>query len=75
VVEAIKGVQQDELFIVETGGTDCDDAFPRNEPKFETHRINWRPYIAGQFVRVDTGERVFRGAWGTDWTTGKVMRP
>jgi hypothetical protein len=71
VVEAIKGVQQGQEFIVETGGTSCDQAFRRNEPKFETYRINWRPYIAGQFIRVDTGEAVFRGAWNL--LGGKVV--
>jgi hypothetical protein len=67
VVEAIKGVERDQTFIVEGRGTDCDDAFYRNEPKFETY------YIAGQFYRTG-GETAFRGAWHRDFTTGKDTR-
>jgi len=76
VVEAIKGVQQDETFVVETRGTDCDDAFPRDEPKFETYRSHWRPYIAGQFYGTNMhgeSETVFKGAWRGDLTTGKLI--
>jgi hypothetical protein len=75
VVDAIKGVQQGQTFIVETRGTSCDDTFPHNEPKFETYRINWRPYVAGQFIRGDTGEAVFQGAWITNPATGKAVPP
>jgi hypothetical protein len=77
VVEAIKGVRQDETFVVETRGTDCDDAFPRDKPKFETYRSFWHPYIAGQFYGTNMhaeSETVFKGAWHRDLAAGKLIR-
>src|ERR1051326_296845 len=73
VAEAIKGVERDQTFIIEGRGTDCDDAFPRGEPKFEAYISYWRPYIAGQFYQVDS-ETVFRGGCHRDFASGRVTR-
>jgi hypothetical protein len=74
VVEAIKGVHEGQIFTLQTGGTSCDDAFPRNEPKFEAYAINWHPYVAGRLERAGSGEPIFRGAWKRDVKTGELHR-
>jgi hypothetical protein len=74
VVEAIKGVHEGQVFIVEGRYAFCDQAFPRDEPRFEAHMKNWRPYVAGQFEKTDAGEPVFRGMWLGDRSTNKMGR-
>lgn len=73
VVEAIKEVQQNQTFLVETRGTSCDQAFPKNDPRFAAHMIVWRPYIAGQFEHSHSRLAVFRGAWKIDGKTGERL--
>lgn len=73
VVEAIKGVQQDQTFTVDTRGSSCDQRIPLGDPQFDTYRLNWRPYIAGRFVRIGS-EVVFRGAWKREPRTGEYLR-
>jgi hypothetical protein len=64
VIEAIKGVHDGQVFIVEGRMHFCDQAVPRNAPPwFEAHMKTWRPYVAGQFVKTDADEPVFRGIW------------
>jgi hypothetical protein len=69
VVEAIKGVHDGQVFIVEARSKFyfCDQAFPRNPPPwFEAHMKSWRPYIAGRFEKTGADEPVFRGNWVGD---------
>src|SRR5262245_34871534 len=35
VVEAIKGVEARQVFVVDTIGTSCDQSFPRSHPNFK----------------------------------------
>src|SRR5262245_66314559 len=50
VIEAIKGVHDGQVFIVEGRPIPlCNQAFPRNDPRFEAHMKSWRPYVAGRF--------------------------
>ncbi|MFH0298192.1 hypothetical protein AAFX91_13305 [Bradyrhizobium sp. 31Argb] len=72
VIEAIKGVQEGQTFVVDSRGTSCDQAFPRNDPRFQAYMINWRPYIVGRFESSNSGE-VFRGAWRRDLATGELL--
>ena len=63
VIEAIKGVHNGQLLIVEGRSNFCDQAFPLNDPRFESYMKSWRPYIAGRFEKTDDDEAVFRGLW------------
>ena len=73
VVEAIKGVQQGQTFVVDSLGLSCDQDFPRYDPKFQARMTDWRPYIAGHFEFRNSRE-VFRGAWKKDMSTGEQLR-
>jgi hypothetical protein len=74
VVEAIKGVRQGQTFKVDTGGTDCDQVFPRDFRTLLKTLHNRRPYIAGRFVADRSGKAVFRGAWYMAPTSGDYIR-
>jgi hypothetical protein len=73
VVEAIKGVQEEQRFVVDTRGTNCDQYFTRNELYFQTHVANRRFFIAGQFEVSGYGDTVFGGQWRRDDATNDLI--
>jgi hypothetical protein len=64
-VKAIKGVSVGDEFTVDTIGTSCDQVIP-----LTVDRSNWRPFVAGRFVKLATGVVVFQGQWRINLTTG-----
>jgi hypothetical protein len=73
VVEAIKGAQEGERFVVDTRGTTCDQSFTRNDLYFQTHVTNRRFFIAGQFEVSGHGDIVFGGLWRRDDATNDLI--
>jgi hypothetical protein len=71
VVEAIKGVNEGQIFVVDTRGTSCDQYFERGE---QTYLAGKRYYIAGQFEQSGYGDVVFDGAWKLEMRTGALVR-
>jgi len=66
VVEAINGVQQGQVLVVDAIGTSCDQDFRRSETYFQTHLAKRRHYIAGELEANGYGDIVFHGAWKRD---------
>jgi hypothetical protein len=69
VFEAIKGVQEGQLLVVDTGGTNCDQGFQQN--RFEKGRF----FVAGQFEVSGYGDIVFRGKWSAGVAIGATGDP
>ena len=65
VVDPIKGVEKDQVLIVDFRGTSCDQVFGR-------YSIGTVGYIAGRLV-TDGEDTVFVGRWGMDMTTGDLF--
>jgi hypothetical protein len=73
VVEAVKGVQEGQVLVVDAIGTTCDQDFPRSESFFQSYLAKQRHYIAGRFEPSGYGDIVFRGAWKLDLGNGELI--
>jgi len=72
VVEAINGVQEGQILVVDAIGSSCDQVFRRSEAYFRSYLAK-RHYIAGKFEANGNGDIVFHGAWVTGGAAGELI--